>query len=368
MLELEIQSLLILHGSSNGAAQALYEKYKHSELSLQETRIISYFLLSCNNPILLINFCLEQLKSQNFNKIKNNPVRQSFAWGHFAEAIMLISPAASEDIWQSLYDGAEQLEQLGELSKSPAALSRLQKLSDVKDSFRREQLVILQRKKSEILLQIETLQSQGMDEAEGNLLERGLKMFPRDNDLQKQYQNYREKLAMRVLDRRSELNKKNDDADLDSHRHLEVDAPEVLEIKNLLHQQLVEILSEKKSDHLPLRLDFSVAEKMWDSPELALSTLQASNEKLSAAEKWLKLELLLQSKRYLDLLSELPIFEAEVANQPDATLTLNYYRALALWGLSERKQAYSLLEQITTLQPQFLSASAMLSRWKKVLK
>lgn len=346
MLELEIQSLLILHGSASGAAKALYEKYKTVPLKLEQAELISVFYLLADLPATLVDFIIEQIK-----------VGGELPWAHFVQALQRSNTSIDEELWTALINGAADQKTLWQLAKHPTALSSHPELADAKELAKKYLQEKALRQKRELLAQIETLRSQEMDEAEGTLLQKVLKMFPRDMQIQEQFDEYRSRKALQLLERKNS----NTESSFDSTEPQDFLDPESIEILQNIQSSMLRELHLTKPANEILQQDFAIAHLMWDNPDGALTlTTDAKNW----ATLWLHLEAELKAKRYLDLIQDLIEIEKNVANNPDATLSIHYLRAKALWGLGRRYEAIELLDGLAAINPQFLDVSSRLQLWK----
>lgn len=350
MLELEIQSLLILHGSASGAAKALYEKYKTVPLKLEQAELISVFYLLANLPASLVDFIIEQIK-----------VGGELPWAHFVQALQKTNTPIDEELWTALINGAAEQKALWHLAKHPTALATHPELTDAKDLAKKFLQEKALRQKNELLAQIETLRSQEMDEAEGVLLQRVLKMFPRDTQIQEQFDEYRSRKALQLLEKKNS----NPETSFDYSETPDPLDAESIEILQNIQRSMLRVLRSNKPVNEILQQDFAIAHLMWDNPEGALAL---TDEAKNWGAMWLHLEAELKAKRYLDLIQNLIEIEKNAANNPDATLSIQYLRAKALWGLGRRYEAIELLDGLAAINPQFLDVSSRLQLWKDRLK
>jgi hypothetical protein len=83
---------------------------------------------------------------------------------------------------------------------------------------------------------------------------------------------------------------------------------------------------------------------------------------------WFYLEVLLKTENYLQLLSESIRTEAKWGEVPEMVWGLNYFKALALWSLSQKKHAYAIMEELAQVKPEYRACSAILTQWAKELK
>ena len=113
-----------------------------------------------------------------------------------------------------------------------------------------------------------------------------------------------------------------------------------------------------------LTFDLALSFHFMDRPQMALEILNGlkANE-TNSSTRWLKLELLLCNRRFveaLDLALELEIAEAD---DPETTFAINYIRAQAFWGLGQKDQALALIESLSRVRPNYRSIHSLKHKW-----
>jgi hypothetical protein len=83
---------------------------------------------------------------------------------------------------------------------------------------------------------------------------------------------------------------------------------------------------------------------------------------------WLYLEVLFKIENFLQLLHESIRGESRWAEHPEMIWGLNYFKALALWNLCQKKQGYAIMEELAQVKPDYRASSAILTEWAKELK
>ena len=345
-LELEIQSLLVLHGSSEQAAEALLKKYSNQHVPLPQQEIIACFCLSVGLAKSLIQFFCSQIKSDN-----------SIAWGHLAEAVGLTIDPIDAETANVLLAGAQAQTLSWHLSKSTRLDHFDNAILQERDQRKRSQEEKILYQKQEMLMQAETLRSQDLETEEGKILEKLLKMFPLDHDIQEQFEEHRSRKALRLLESRSsnprEKNLEDLQPQLSSEERAELD---------LIKKSMLEAW-EQSQKNPQMGLDFAIAHWMWENFSASHSFLPIDSS-LSGA-RWMRAESLLADRRFAELLSELIEMEKDQVDDPDATFGISYFRAQALWGMERRFEAIEILEGILTIRPNYRATAALLAHWKR---
>jgi hypothetical protein len=346
VLELEIQSLLILHGNADGAARALTEKYRSSPLTLAQSELISTFFLHAGLPASLLDFLCGQIEL-------GSPI----PWGHFVEALAMADDRLDQEILTAMLEGAEEQLLGWHLARSHVMDSFSDSIAKERELRRRALNEKVLHHKRELLMQIDTLRSQEMDEQEGRLLEKVLKMFPRDPQIQDQFTEHRTRKALRLLESKmskpDERNYDDFEAELD---------PESLQILQAIQGSMKAYCEESEDSAVSdLKTDFGVAHMMWEHPDGTLSFVTPPE---SESAIWLRLEALLRTRRYVELLADLVELEKTTSANPDATIAITYLRSQALWGLGRRFEAIDLMEGLVNIKPTYMAGATLLAVWR----
>lgn len=349
-LDLEIQSLLILHGSTDRAVQALLEKYQNKSQSFQTLEELSYFCLCAGRPAALILFLTKQLE-----------LGAKIPWGHFAEAFSMTPPPAGSPIFGAILTGAHEQNLIPHLSRSRWLDATQPRLITEREERKKNLNKKLSGIKQELLDQAEMLKTQELDEQEGETLEKLVKMFPKDPDCSKRLTEYRARKSSRVLEERTRNPREKNLEDLNHAKPSEEELRILTEITKAMQEACQSESSETTRQRL--LLDFSVAHAMWDHPEGSLEL--SKNAADSAEGDWLRIESLLLARRFAQLLTELLLIEKKYCAEPDTALAVVYYRAQCLWGLKKKFEAIELLETLVSVNPSYRAAAPLLAAWKR---
>lgn len=316
-----------------------------------EWQTVSLFFINSGQSHRLVNL----LKSE----VAKNPL---FPWAHFAEAIAKANAEFPFEVGKALAEGAKEKNNLENLARSTA-------LDSIDPSLRKSRLL---RKKQiedrheanrrDLLGQLETIRSQGLDQEEEQALQKLLQIFPQDGQVQELWEDFRAKKAVRFLEDRGARAEQDADRESGDENVGKVEE-ELRDIADLIHQAMRKSW-EAEGSPAWLARDFALADQWHELPEEALAFLPSGTPEDSA--RWLRCELLLRSRRFVDLLSELDNVDAELADKPDQIIGALYLKALALWGLGQHNLAIELMETIVTSQPTYRSATTILNTWKRV--
>ena len=98
-------------------------------------------------------------------------------------------------------------------------------------------------------------------------------------------------------------------------------------------------------------------------PQTALNILKT--KPLSLKAKWLYLELLLDSRLYVDCLHFLDEIGKQKKANPEMVFALSYARARAYHGLGKKEKAYKILSELQEVRPHYRLTHSLLKQWEK---
>lgn len=85
----------------------------------------------------------------------------------------------------------------------------------------------------------------------------------------------------------------------------------------------------------------------------------------SEKKDWELLDYLFYGRQHLSLLDHCSLLKQKYSGRPDALFSVSYVEAIAYWELGEKEKAIHLMSQISSMRPNFKSASELLSQWKE---
>lgn len=339
-LEIEIQLLLRTYQAADLVADQLVKDKDWQKLSHDEIDDICKFFLQAG-------FCssLAQLL------IKNLRTNSYFPWPYFTEALLRSYPATEPEIKAAIITGAIEQNSVSELARTHGLDHFESSFVELREERQRDIRSKWIQRRADLLQELELLRTQGLFEQEEALLHRLLKMFPDDTEMEGLLSLFKKRRALELFARKSTYKPRS--------RPIDKLDPIEQDILIAIEQSQNEALTKSPE----LAADFSVSHWMWDNPEAALRILEEGET--SPAIDWLHLELLLKSRHYLAVLDALPGLELQYAFDPDTTWAAIYFRAQAMWGLQQRREAIEMLESLCALQPDFRSAAILLEEWKE---
>ncbi len=346
-IELEIQALLLHHKTADFAADALIKKYENEKLNLSEFEAIANFLLAAHFYSSLLGLFTRKLSDGS-----------QIPWGHFAQAFQLSQAAVEIETKKALIEGAKEQKALSQLSRSnfvddidPVIIEQRKAR---KQAFQDRYI----QKRQDMMQEIDLLRSQGLYQEEEKALTRMAYLFPNDTQINDMRASLRERLAMDIIAKKPATPKNK----LFISYHQPMD-PESRKILDAVFASMEDLLKDSDNDYLCE--DFAVALLTWEDEDAALKVLEQAPPTVSG--DWLKAEILLSSRRFVELLHHLTWLEATYGADPECLFSVSYLRAQALWGLNQKNKAMEILQGMILSRPQYRAAHSLLNHWKENL-
>lgn len=200
------------------------------------------------------------------------------------------------------------------------------------------------------------LRNQRMNEQAGRVLRRMLELYPEDQEFQALKQEFDEQWARDVLS-----------------SHVTRQVSEKFERTKTLPAQIDEQMlkaflleGEKISlEHRDFALDLGIAFWFMEDFERALEILAWAPPGISV--DWLKAELLLASRRFIEALEHLNGLEVKYIEDPETTFSVSYLRAQTLHALGQQASAIEIMQSIVRVRPHYRSAHALILEWSEGL-
>lgn len=203
--------------------------------------------------------------------------------------------------------------------------------------------------KKRLFEQIEYFQSQRLLDREEKALKKLLTLDPHNPELAKQWQNFRERWATSVLQKKREPIVSEPQSKQD---------PKLDKWLNVL---LKDIQSYMKQDSRAL-LDFSILMINMEEWDKALELYVKKNV------PWghdLRGEIYLKANRFLELAEWCSKQEEINADEVDHLVAIYYLKAHALHALGENGPALDILKDIQKLRPNYRSIDSLISHWSR---
>ncbi len=342
-VELEIQNLLKQTEDLGEVGSRLISSIESSpdNFTLDNINSLSRFLLRAGLAALLIEFVLRHIENESI------PI----PWPYFLEALSDFSSELDEKVVRALIEGIEEDNAQMEAARSLALRQQIQTLDEWRNNRKYHIHKDYLNSKKNLLDQLITLRTQQLYEQEKSLLQRLQKLYPGDQDIRREVNDHKQRHALEILSRRTPRGRTVKMEEL---------SPRDPDVENAL-QALLQSMHEHAEQIPELAFDFSIAAFMLEAYEDALSLLSFSPETDSLI--WLRLEIMLKNRHFVELLTELARVEVVFSHDPETFFATAYLRAQALWGLGQKHSAIEVMEGLLAARPQYRAASALLSIW-----
>jgi hypothetical protein len=346
-VELEIQNLLKQIGNSEEALGQVAEQLINDlekdleKLTPENIDAVAKFLLQAGQYIPLIEFIGRHLERAAF------PI----PWAYLIEALFRAHPTLDKKLQENLLEGIEETDAHDKASRSKV----LDKFEPEMSTWRNDRKYRLHREytnnKKILLDQLITLRTQQLYEQEKKLLARLNKLYPNDSDIRNEISEHKQRYALEILARRGPASKLLKE-EAYNPRDLEIE-----KVMAVLHESILEAAKQDPA----MAEDLAIAAIMFEMPETALLAIELAPP--SPHLTWLRMEILLMSRHFVELLNEIARAELLFAHEAETFFATAYLRAQALWGLGQKHTAIEVMEGLIVSRPQYRAASALLSIW-----
>lgn len=342
--ELEIRKLLLADQNDiESILSALLPALKDPATSPEDSQIIENFILNSGYYKVLLAAESERIS-----------LRRPVHWGLLIEALAFAKVTPTSEILEAFFKGVRKLK--GEQSLLSARSWDIwdERFPKQRERTRQELVTEAETRRAQLKERILFLQSQRMIDEEERALELYLRMYPDDQEMRRHQTEFKERWARGILARRSS-----------SEAHPTAVSEPTLssaerQFAEVLKNELIE-LAEKNPDR---GYDFAVLLFMMDLFPESLSVISIG--RADAASEWLKAEILLKNRRFVQVMEHLNHLEAQFQDDPETSFAAAYLRAYALHGLGQGPQAVEILRSIVNVRPNYRSAHSLISKWSEI--
>jgi len=331
--------------SSKAVFEAFFDRIASRTLSVEDQEIITPFFLLSGANIQLLEVFREYLSYQ-----------KPIAWNCLVETLHLSGFKFDEASAKKIYSDAKQQNLLPILIKTKKLDPWLPELVKFRAQYEQTMKVEELKKKSALIQQADMYRSQDMDEQELEILKFLAAYDPHDSLIKQKMQDLKIRRSNKLLEK-----KMNTDF-LNQPSYLGVIARENKEEQKKIFNLIKErVLALRDNDELIYSYAIALAQLDLLSESLEILN-HIQNLKLNHA--WLKLYLLKNTEQYLQALELLDDIEQLENQHQSSGLESQYERALIYWQLNQKTKAILLLEELSTLNPDYRDVSILLRQWK----
>ena len=215
----------------------------------------------------------------------------------------------------------------------------------------------LYRKNNQDLIKLmedlDFIRSQGVLNKEEEILKKLKKADPKNPNIQEQWIKFKEKQSRQTIQQQK--------LKLLTTPHSNKNPPNTEEqqtAKEMFYSALKILKNNPKASH-----DIAVLFSFIGYPRLAVKILEKHLS--SSVDEWLYVDLLLQSKLYIQCLSVTDYMEIKYKDDPNTVSALTYIRAIAYYSLGKKAQAKNILTELAKVRPNYRLTHFLLEQWKK---
>lgn len=346
--ELEIHKLLSSGRSLDSVTEYLKEQWDRSGLSYYDQSIVALFLARCGSIEALFDMVSKQVQREG-----------RVPWTAVAEALSLAPQAAPKETLDQIFIGCGIENKLHDLAMSPNLDSADPRFLKLRQVTLDERWASIAAEKTKKLERLKELRTDRLFEAEEKLLRVLRRQFPDDAQIKARLTDLDEHKARLALDKNRQTESRNRKLLVHLERNLGIERrtpnPDAIFFGKAILQE-----ASTKPDSA---YELAIALVMMGIPELAIEALDFAPD--SAKKNWLRIEVLLENHRYLDVLNQCQELGAAYGSDPETAFSVSYAKARALWGLRKTEEAIYVLEGIVNLRPGYRSAHSLLLDWKE---
>lgn len=208
--------------------------------------------------------------------------------------------------------------------------------------------------KQGLIDKFEFLVSQRMRDQAMRVLQRLIDTYPEDKELKRKKSEMEQQWARDIFSERASMPRVIYDEWERTHTEK---SPADLDMLENLSLEATKIYLEDRG----FAASFAMSMLFIGEYSLGLDALVWAEE--SPSKDWLKAELLLMGRRYVELLDWLQQLEIKYISDPETTFAVSYLRARALKALGQRHPAIEILKSIVQIRPHYRSAHALILEW-----
>ncbi len=198
------------------------------------------------------------------------------------------------------------------------------------------------------------LRNQRMVEQAGRVLRRMMELYPEDPSLAKIKDDFDEQWARDVL---ANHVAKLSDEKID--RTVTAPSSSDEEMLNSFLASGEKLCLEQRESATDLAIAFWFMEDAGRALEiLSWAAPSPSND-------WLRAELMVSARRFVEALEHLNTLEIRYINDPETTFGVSYIRAQCLFELGQQASALEILQSIVRVRPNYRSAHALILEWSE---
>jgi hypothetical protein len=353
-LEVEINTLLREdRGTSKKAAAELLRRWRSEQLDPEQQLDCAQFLVAGG--------FFKDLFQQVQNLVQQGlPV----PWAQFAEAVGRAGIKPEEHEISAILEGARSEGAAHELVRSSQLDLYSREFGNLRLELREEAKKKTADLKQTLKEKLLFMRNNRLFDQEKAVLEEILAIFPVDEEFADARQSYDLRWAREIVSHSHSLseaasNSRGLNAGLRSA--LQWKTEQISSEQSTVRDLIVEHAKELSRNDPRLAYDLAISLHLMDFNREALGVLELAQ--VSPAADWLRLELMIRARKFVDALEETKRLESLYVGQSDTMFAVIYSRARALHGLGQAAMAIELLRSLVRVRPGYKNVQSLLLDW-----
>jgi tetratricopeptide (TPR) repeat protein len=345
-LEAEISSLLSEKGDARLVAEDLLHRWKHRMLSSEEQIDCAQFLVAAGLYSVLFRW-IHQLAGE----------QEQIPWAQLLEAIGRTGLGTDEFETSAILEGAKIQQATSELVRSHRLDAQIPDLAKIRVRLRSQKEMELQQRLQALKEKLTFMRSNRLFEQEAEVIREIQSLFPEQTEAAAELKSLQFRWAREIVSKSEAIT----DVTADLHWKINKLTPEQLTAKGIIVERAMEFASNDPR----LAYDLALCLHAMDFNAEAVEILNHASHlgRSSQPADWLRLELMIQARQFVNALEEANRLEVVYAGDPEASFATVYTRARALHGLGQTAMAVDLLRSLVRIRPNYKSAQSLLLDW-----
>lgn len=342
--ESELRNLLTDLRDPRAVAEDLVRRWNMKLLGPEEQKDVAQFFLASG----LYGVFFEQMRLVCESA-------EQIPWAQFAEAVGRAKLKPTPKELDAIFEGASHQNGLSDLVRSYQLDIWSRKFSENRSKIEELRARDLEAKKADLKEKLQFMRSNRLVDQEEELLREAEAMFPADLEMKSERESFEMRWARDVIARAGIATESPDPEDLE--RRAERLSPEQIATRDLIVERAKEVAAENSNLAYDLALALHFMEFHTDAIEIL------NHAPGTPSIDWLRLDLMIFARLFVDALSEATRLEELYAGEPESAFAATYARAHALKGLGQEAMAVDLLRGLVRVRPSYKSAQSFLMDW-----
>lgn len=339
-IELQIQRLLDHEPTLQRAADQMLEKISSNETSDHERLAYWAFLFNAG--------FYQELLSSFMQRLSEN---QRVHWGLMIETLALTEIDPGNSVIEAVMKGLKRQNGNEDLWASRSWDMHDPRFEQFRQTIGEKKAAAERERKDSLLEKFHFLTSQRMRDQAVRVLKHMIYLYPDEPHFRDLKASFEEEWARDLIAQKfSDAQTPTADA-----------APALSGTERELIDMWAKAAKEAAQKNPAIAYDLAIALHVMEADEAAFEVAEILPT--GVGQDWLIAELLLNLRRYVDLLEHVQQLENKYAADPETAFATSYLRAHALKALGQSAPAVEILRNIVQVRPHYRSAGHLILEW-----